>query len=94
MQTAFLFIASGQDHTHLFFEFSLKQATHTLELLGDKPNNWPPDPGNPVTLTAYNGEWEVTTKGKNHRNGCTGAGGGGVNDITWTTTIVPVPPVP
>ena len=90
MQTAFLFIASGQDHTHLFFEFSLKQATHTLELLGDKPNNWPPDPGNPVTLTAYNGEWEVTTKGKNHRNGCTGAGGGGVNDITWKTEIVPL----
>ena len=47
MKTAFLFIASGQDHTHLFFEFSHKQATHTLALLGDKPNDWPPESGQP-----------------------------------------------
>ena len=88
-KTGFLFITAGQDHTHLFFSFLHNDAKHSLALLGDKPNTWPPDPGNDVTLTAKNGEWEVSTKGKNHRNGCTGEGGDGIGDpITWTTTIL------
>ena len=86
-QTASLWIAPGEDHVHLFFQFRHNDAKHTLELLGELPGNWPPTaPNNDVTIVPRNeGEWSVSSKGKNHRDACTGSGFG----IVWEATVDP-----
>ena len=91
-QTASLWIAPGDDHVHLFFVFEYgppqAPAEYMLELLGDRPGNWPPTaPNNDVTIGPLNGgEWSVSSKGKNHRDACTGSGFG----IVWEATVDPV----
>ena len=89
--TASLWIAPGEDHVHLFFQFEFPdneaRAGYTLELLGNRPDNWPPTADNGVEIEPRNGgEWSVSSKGKNHRDACTGSGFG----IVWEATVDPV----
>ena len=58
-QTASLWIAPGEDHVHLFFQFEFPdneaRAGYTLELLGNRPDNWPPTADNGVEIEPRNG---------------------------------------
>ena len=76
----------------LLQNFEHNGAGHWFEALSILPVPWPPTvPNVPVTVTDKNGEWVVATKGKNHRDGCTGAGGPGNNPIDWTATVTLLP---
>ena len=72
-------IALNFDHNLAQHHFS----SHTE--LPDSP--WPPLPGTTVTVgpdvELGSGEWGIQTKGKNHRDGCTGEGVG----IEWTAVV-------
>ncbi len=70
------------DSIALNFDHNLAQhhfSSHTE--LPDTP--WPPLPGVTVIVESGSGEWGVQTKGKNHRDGCTGEGVG----IEWVAEV-------
>ena len=74
------------DHLHLKLIFKHNGANHLIDLLPPKSPNTPWPPVGDVTLTETNGQWAVTSGGKNRRDACTGEGTG----ITYTIRIVPV----
>ena len=77
---------------YLFLFFEHNGAEHYILSLSDLPDPWPPTVDTPtVTVTDLNGEWEVTSQGKNHRDACTGEGVG----IDWSATVTLLtPPAP
>ena len=86
----FMFGDFLSDYIVIFFDHN-KAQHHFLSPAGvggldDLPETWPPtvDDG-PVTVTQSTGEWTMYTKGKNHREGCTGEGGPG--SIKWEAEV-------
>ena len=73
-----LFMPVGDDHTHFSFQFMHREtgtgaeSQHTLAMLGELPDgDLPPDPGKSTDITEKDKEpWSITSKGKNHKNGC------------------------
>ena len=89
-----LTILAGDDHLHLGFSFVHNEADHHIDFRATKLPIWPPTAGNDGFLEDLNGEWALTTKGKNHQDGCTGEGGGALgpaNAIDWMATVALVP---
>ena len=81
---------------HLSFEHN--GAAHYVQSLSDSFSDmeaeWYPTvigPKGAVTVKDLNGQWKITTTGKNHRFGCTGEGGPDTknpdNTINWTAKV-------
>ena len=83
--TGSLTILAGDDHLHVFFQFLHNAAKHTITLESTKPDPWPPTAAG--DLEDLNGEWALETRGKNNKDGCTGAGEDGNDPIGWTATV-------
>ena len=76
----------------LLLRFEHNGAEHYVQSLSTLPDTWPPtDPNVTVEVKDKNGQWEITTKGQNHRDGCTGEGGpdskNPENIIHWTARV-------
>ena len=93
MQTGQLFMPQGDDHVHFSFQFMHTEtgtgveSQHTLAMLGELSEGdlLPPDPGTSAVITEKAGEpWSITSKGKNHKNGCKGEGPAPAVDFTVT----------
>ena len=91
---------SGNGHAFLLFHFrhnvDNNDIRHSLEMdaIIQSTTGWPPT--EPSTMTEGpandgNGHWIVKASGRNHQDGCTGEGGGEVNDngIDFLATVVP-----
>ncbi len=80
----------------LIFRFEHNGAAHLVESLSDSFSDmeaewYPTEIGEMVPVTDLNGQWKITTTGKNHRFGCTGEGGPDTknpdNTINWTANV-------
>ena len=78
----------------LLFRFEHNGAEHYVQSLSDvgETRDWYPTAiGQMVPVKDLNGQWEITTTGKNHRFGCTGEGGPDTknpdNTINWTAKV-------
>ena len=85
---------AGGPHVHVVFQFMHNGSKHTLEMDGVPvgPNAvWNPE----FTRTATNaasGHWTITSKGRNHQNGCKGEEDGtpgNDDDVSFTVTVDP-----
>ena len=83
MQTGQLFMPQGDDHVHFSFQFMHTEtgdgvpSQHTLSMLGVLVDGdvLPPLSGTSADIVQKAGEpWAITSKGKNHKNGCKGEG--------------------
>ena len=83
----YLVILGGSDRLLLFFSFEHNSASHVIELASTTPNPWLPTLGNDGNFGEVDDEWELRTRGKNRRDGCTGAGSGTTDGITWNATV-------
>ena len=91
-----LFIAQGEDHVHVSFSFTHKvsgsgvESQHALSMDGVLQSGaLPPVQGTDgVIVASAEGLWSITSKGKNHKNGCKANGAG----LDFTVTIVQPPP--
>ena len=91
-----LFIAQGDDHVHVSFEFTHQvsgsggESRHALSMDGVLDSGaLPPVEETPaVILESAAGLWSITSRGKNHQNGCKANGA----DLDFTVTIVQPPP--
>ena len=78
-----LFMPVGDDHVHFSFQFMHREkgpttgaeSQHTLAMLGEFTGGGFPPIGTPAVITQIAGEpWSITSKGKNHKNGCKAEG--------------------
>ena len=91
-KTGQLFIAQGDDHVHVSFSFTHNESgsggesRHALSMDGVlQTGALPPIVGTPaVIVESAAGLWSITSRGKDHRNGCKENGA----NLVFTVTIV------